>query len=169
MRRLKFAWLAVVLACGGTTNAAHPSTSAAATDLAVHRLQEWAPFANASGYDTAATAVIRSTAGWRAAWARIHGGMTPMPILPAIDFNRNVVVLVAVGTQSSGGHGLAITRATVNGGAIRIDAVHTTPGIGCGVTMEVTQPVDVVRLETRAPTISFDVTTAAGTPCPGGE
>lgn len=169
MRPLRFAWLAVVLACGGTTKAAQPSTSAAPADLVVHRLQEWAPFANASGYDTAETAVIRSTGAWRAAWTRIHGGMTPLPLLPAVDFNRNIVVLVAVGTQSSGGHGLAITRATVNAGAIRIHAVHTTPGVGCGVTMELTQPVDVVRLETRAPTVAFDMTTTVGTPCPGGE
>ncbi|MEO8479468.1 MAG: protease complex subunit PrcB family protein [Gemmatimonadota bacterium] len=169
MRRLRFAWLAGVLACASTTSAGHPSTSAAPTDLAVHRLQEWAPFANASGYDTAETAVIRSTGAWRAAWTRIHGGMTPLPLLPVIDFSRNVVVLVAVGTQSSGGHGLAITRATSNAGTVMVHAVHTTPGVGCGVTMELTQPVDVIRLETKAPTISFDVITTAGTPCPGGE
>lgn len=169
MRRLRFALLAVVVACGGTRSAPHPATSAALSDLPLQRLQERAPFAYASGYDTAETAVIRTTTAWRAAWTRIHGGMTPLPLLPAIDFSRSVVVLVAIGTQSSGGHGLAITRAESNAGAVIVHAVHTTPGLGCGVTMELTQPVDVVRLETKTPTISFDVTTATGTPCPGGE
>lgn len=174
MRRLRLALLTVVLACGGTTNGGmtnggRPSSSAAPTDLPLQRLQERTPFAYASSYDTAKTAVIRTTAAWRAAWARIHGGMVPLPLLPAIDFSRSVVVLVAIGTQSSGGHGVAVTRAVVAEGAVKVHAVHTMPGAGCGVTMELTQPVDVVRIATTAQTITFEVTTATGTPCPGAE
>jgi len=164
MRRLGLAWLTVVLACGGAANGSHPSATASPASLPLHRLQERAPFAYASGYDTAETTVIRTRAAWQAAWTRLHGGMTPLP-----DFSRNVVVLVAVGTQSSGGHGVAITRAALDADAVRVHAVHTLPGPGCGVTMELTQPVDVVRLATTAQTITVEVDTTTAPPCPGAE
>lgn len=169
MHRLRFALLTVVVACGGAASGSHPSTTASPTSLPLHRLQERAPFAYASGYDTAETVVIRTGAAWRAAWTRIHGGMMPLPVMPAIDFSRNVVVLVAVGTQSSGGHGVAITRADLDAGTVTVHAVHTLPGPGCGVTMALTQPVDVVRLATTAQTITFKVTARTAPPCPGAE
>lgn len=166
MHRVGFVLLTSVMACAGAAQGAHRSAVSTASDIPVHRFQDGAPFANSSGYDTAETAIIRTTDAWQAAWRRVHGGMTPLPPVPAVDFSRNVVAIVAMGTQASGGHGVRIEAAQLTAGTVTVRATRTTPGARCGVTMALTQPVDVVRLGTTSANIVFDVATTAGAPCP---
>jgi hypothetical protein len=55
-----------------------------------------------------------------------------------------VVIAVAAGQRSSGGHGIAVERVVRAGAGLAVDVVETVPGPGCVNTQQLTQPVDVV-------------------------
>lgn len=163
---LRMLALLFLAACSGATHGSPPPLSAGPTAVPLFRLQERAPFAYASGFDAARTEAIRTKAEWQAAWSQLHGGMTPLPPAPVIDFSKEMLVLVAVGEQPSGGFGVTIREATRAGSVVTIHAIHTKPGMGCAVTMALTQPVDIVRLATRADSVVFDLRPVIGAPCP---
>ena len=83
--------------------------------------------------------VIRDANGWAAFWSELGVGDRP-----ALDFTRDLVVAVAAGQQSSGGHEISVTQVTNANGELRIEVVETSPGPNCMTTTALTQPVDVV-------------------------
>jgi hypothetical protein len=108
-----------------------------------------------SGFDEPAELVIRDRAALEAAWARVFNQVQGNPP-PAVDFAKETVILVALGTRSTGGHSVhvdAVTR-TVGGAVVRYTA--TRPGDGCMSTQSLTSPVDVVRMPHIEGTVRFE-------------
>ena len=70
---------------------------------------------------------------------------------PTINWESDIVILVAAGRQSSGGHGVTVSRATAESGRLEIEVVTTAPGPNCVATMALTQPAEIVAI--RAPGI----------------
>lgn len=100
-----------------------------------------------SGLVTSERLVVRDAAAWQTLWNRIHSGRTPTPPLPAVDFSRDMVVVVAMGQKSSGGYNILLERATEEAGdGIAIAVLSSSPGANCVVTMAVTAPVDIATL-----------------------
>ena len=63
---------------------------------------------------------------------------------PEVNFSRDLVIAVASGEHSSGGHQIVVQQVTRDGGELRIEVVDTSPGPDCMTTSALTQPVDVV-------------------------
>jgi hypothetical protein len=63
-----------------------------------------------------------------------------------VDFGRELVIAVSAGQRPSGGHEIAVQRASLDGGQLRIEVLQTTPGEGCMATAALTQPVDLVAV-----------------------
>lgn len=101
-------------------------------------------FRSSSGVREPGTAVIRDVEGWQAAWETITANHSPRPALPAVDFAREMVVLVALGMRSSGGYSAEIRRVLRTGDGISVDYVARSPGSDCFVTGAITHPIDVV-------------------------
>jgi hypothetical protein len=94
--------------------------------------------------------VLRDRAAWEAAWRQLQAGLAAGPA-PAVDFAREMVVVVAAGQKSSGGHAVRVDgTSTAPDGALVLHVTATAPGEGCMSTMALTSPVDVVRVP-RAP------------------
>lgn len=93
-----------------------------------------------SGWDTAQTMVYRDSAAFRSAWAQLFPIPSMRPALPAIDFEKFRVFIVASGTRSSGGYRLALDEGHVVGDTALISITEFTPPAGCGVTMDLTAP-----------------------------
>jgi hypothetical protein len=100
--------------------------------------------------------VIRDEAAWAAVWQRIHQGTAAPPPLPSADFTREMLVVVALGQRSSGGHSILLESAEVAGDAMVVRVRTIAPGTGCGTTMALTQPVDIGRVRRREGTVRFD-------------
>jgi hypothetical protein len=84
---------------------------------------------------------------------------------PAVDFAREMVVLVAAGEQSSGGHSVRVNGTSTGAdGALVVHVTRTAPGPGCMSTMVITSPVDVVRVPRVAGAVRTDTRTVAE-PC----
>lgn len=80
-------------------------------------------------------------------WEKIHCKViSPVPPLPEIDFSREMLAVVGLGTRSTGGHGIVIARAFEKDGKLVVIVRKQSPGKNCFTTQAVTQPVDIVRL-----------------------
>ena len=76
-----------------------------------------------SAIDEPRQVTVRSAAEWGALWTE-NGASAP---LPAVDFSRETVVGVFLGTPRSAGYGVQIVRAVGNGGALIVEYVETAP------------------------------------------
>ena len=108
-----------------------------------------------TGFTERARVVIRSDAQWAQAWDRVVDRVMPKPERPAVDFSREIVVLVAMGQRPSGGYAVAIDGVFEADGRLYVRVNERSPGQSCFVTAALTQPVDAVRVPRRDLGVSF--------------
>ena len=121
---------------------AEPDTSTAGalepgTDVEIRRIGRWV----SSGIRGARRLVIRDPATWTQFWSELGAG-----VRPEVNFSHDIVIAVAAGERSSGGHDIEVRQVTRAGGQLRIAVMETYPSSGCTTTMALTQPVDVVMV-----------------------
>ena len=108
-----------------------------------------------TGFDEGAELVIRERAALESSWARVFNQVQGNPA-PAVDFARESVILVALGTRRTGGHDVRVDAITRSGDGAVVRYTATSPGPGCITTQGVTSPVDVVRTARIAGTVRFE-------------
>jgi hypothetical protein len=144
--------VAVSASCGGSD-----LTQPAGTSLPIVRLRsEPYSFTFYSGLDKRARLVVRDPVTWRAIWNQIYLRQSPVPPLPQVDFSRDMIVVAALGTRSTGGYSILLvgaSEAANNGVAVIVNS--SSPGSKCIVTEAFTQPVDIARLPLRDGAVSF--------------
>jgi hypothetical protein len=86
-------------------------------------------------------------------WTEIGRGGPP----PDVDFGRDIVALVAAGTQPNGCYAIKIRSMDLRGGLLRIDADLTEPGTACVCPAVVVHPVHAARLRRTNRQADFDV------------
>ena len=96
--------------------------------------------------------VIRDAAAWAVLWKEHKGDAAP---LPAVDFNKAMVLGVFLGSQPNGCYSTSFSRVYRNGK--KIVAVHadTVPGMGVMCTMNITTPAELVVVERSDATVEF--------------
>ena len=103
------------------------------------------PFLQSSGIDEELRTVIQSSAEFAAFWSRAHRRFGEQPASPAIDFEREMIIVAAMGTRPTGGYGIYIDSAAVVKGSFAVFVRSVRPGATCGTTAALTQPVDLAR------------------------
>jgi hypothetical protein len=88
--------------------------------------------------------VIRDGAAWADIWSRIASPFRPAPPVPAVDFDRNVVIVASMGAQGSSGYAITVDEVGITGGEARVSVTEVSPASGCIVLAEITDPVAVV-------------------------
>jgi hypothetical protein len=145
--------LAAALACRGPFMSGQPGPREA---IPVTRLRETAAaFTDYSGFADPLYTVVRDSLAWQQAWHTLNKPFIPPPPLPAIDFQRQVVVVAALGARPSGGYDILIENATEDSTGVEIGVRVTRPGTGCITPAVVTQPVDVATIPVTRRTIHF--------------
>jgi hypothetical protein len=147
---LALAALLLTTACGNAgpvgTDGAH-SAGPTGESLSVTRLRaEPYSFTFSSGYTDSARVVVRDARGWEAVWREVWRNETPVPPLPAIDFEREMVVVAALGSRRSGGYGIVVEGARRTAGGVEVSILKQSPGPRCGVAAAITTPADIARL-----------------------
>jgi len=119
--------------------AARPDSASepAASDVEIQRIGRWI----SSGIRGSRRLVIRDPDTWSRFWSELGAGVRPQ-----VDLGRNLVIAVASGERSSGGHDIAVQKVSRSGGDLRIEVLETSPGPGCMTTSALSQPVDVVMV-----------------------
>jgi len=114
-------------------------------------------FAQYSGVAQAQNFVIRDATAWNDLWQRIYANLNPVPPPPDIDFSREMVVAVALGTRNSGGYNVLLTQAAADSAGILVSASATSPGARCVTTQALTQPLDIGRIAHSDQPVRFTV------------
>lgn len=142
----------VVLAAGGCGLAPVTGVPADATLVPDDRVE---PLLEESygNLDEEAREVVRTPDLWADAWQRLHGGGSPVPERPTVDFERSVVVVAAMGSRPSGGYDIEVEGVHRQGETLYVVVRETSPGERCGVTLAMTAPTTAVRV----PRVSGDV------------
>ena len=110
---------------------------------------------NTSGYPEPAELVLRDRAAFETAWRTLFSGNQGTP-LPAVDFTKSTLVLLALGEQRTGGHAVRFDRVTRQGGAAVVHYTVTQPGPGCMSTMMITSPVELVSVPRISGEVRFE-------------
>jgi hypothetical protein len=103
----------------------------------IQRIGRWI----SSGIRGSRRLVIRDPDTWSRFWSELGAGVRPQ-----VDLSRNLVIAVASGERSSGGHDIAVQKVSRSGGELRIEVLETSPGPECLTTSALSQPVDVVMV-----------------------
>jgi hypothetical protein len=108
-----------------------------------------------TAFDEPTELVIRDRRALESAWTLLFNHVQGEP-LPAVDFTRETVLLVALGRRSSGGHAVQVDAVTRSGDGAVVRYVATSPGPGCMATQSLTSPADLVRTPRIAGAVRFE-------------
>jgi hypothetical protein len=144
--------LIAMIACSAATIDSSPP----GTPLQITRLRaEPYSFTSASGFDQPARLVISDPTTWATAWQQTFKGSLPVPPVPDVDFSREVIVLAALGSHSTGGYGILVEGASATDTGTSIEIRSISPGSNCVTTQAFTQPVDIARVPRRDGPVAF--------------
>ena len=104
-----------------------------------------------SAIDQPRQVTVRSAAEWGALWKE-HGANAP---LPAVDFSREMVVGVFVGTRPTAGYGVEIVRAIGNSSTLVVEYVETAPSRDTITAQVLTAPYHLAAIPKRDGTVTF--------------
>jgi len=94
--------------------------------------------------------IVRDSDEWTRLTARSASNQPPGPPAPAVNWQIDMCVVVALGTRPSGGYRVLIDTIDVIDGHIRVLAWEIRPGRNCGTTRALTHPFHVVAAPAHA-------------------
>jgi hypothetical protein len=102
--------------------------------------------------------VARTPAEWQVEW----NNHSPAEKLPVVDFARNMVVGVFLGTQPSAGYNVEIVGVKTDGDALVVEYVRRQPGRGQMAAQILTQPFHLVSVPRHEGTVRFVAVSSIG-------
>jgi hypothetical protein len=99
-----------------------------------------------SGLTERRTYVITDSRRWAAFWATAYAETAVLPPLPEIDFAWEMVIAVALGQQTTGGHAVTVEQVLLVGDTVQVLVSETAPAGDCIVPQALTQPYHIVRV-----------------------
>ena len=106
---------------------------------------------DASGQQLAKQVTVRTAAEWKALW-KDHA---PTEKMPAVDFARDMVVGIFLGTKPSAGHEVEIVGVRSEGKDLVVEYVQKQPAPGTMAAQILTEPFHLVAVPKHAGTVRF--------------
>ncbi len=103
--------------------------------------------------------VIRSAGDWDTLW-REHAG--PDAEAPAVDFGREMVVGVFLGSRNTGGYSVEITGVDRTAGTIVVHYAERTPERGMMLAQVITSPFELVKVPRADGEVKFEKVAPSG-------
>jgi hypothetical protein len=104
-----------------------------------------------SGQQLAKQVTVRTTAEWKALWKE-HG---PAEKMPAVDFTKNMVVGIFLGSKPSTGYEVEIVGVRTQGPDLIVEYVQKQPAQGTLAAQILTEPYHLVSAPRHAGTVRF--------------
>lgn len=99
-----------------------------------------------SGIEEKRQIVITGIEALRNIWTEVFSIYHPAPGLPEIDFEKNTIIGVFMGTLSTGGYSIEIVEITETAKHILVKYRVSSPSPGSMVTMALSQPYHIVSM-----------------------
>jgi hypothetical protein len=113
-----------------------------------------------SGIEERTENLIRTASDWQALW-KAHRGSGPAP---PVDFAKETIAAVFLGTRPTGGYSIEIVRARRDGTALVLEYVERRPAADSIVTQALTSPFHIVKLPKHDGPASFHNVSPAPSP-----
>jgi hypothetical protein len=106
---------------------------------------------NASEQQDARQVTVRTAAEWSTLW-KSHA---PAAKMPAVDFNKNMVVGIFLGTKPSDGHQVEIVGVRTQDKDLIVEYVQRQPGRGTMAAQILTEPYHLVAVAKHPGPVRF--------------
>jgi protease stability complex PrcB-like protein len=103
--------------------------------------------------DTPRQVTVRTGAEWAVAWRAHAGDDRPAPV---VDFSKEMVVGVFLGTRRTSGYGVEIVRTREENGALVVQYVETPPSPRAVTAQVITMPYHLVAVPQRPGEVKFE-------------
>jgi len=120
-----------------------------------------------SGIEARRGEVISDPNRWSAVWSEIHQGRSPQPPLPPADFERELVILAAMGSAPDSCWRIEVKSVTFPSRELEVAVEENRAPLDCACLTVIVNPVHVVRASRTAEIrarFQFDRRITAG-PC----
>jgi hypothetical protein len=107
-----------------------------------------------SRLEASARVVIRSPTEWTR-YQELLGGAPDGAPVPAVDFERDMVILVAMGQRPTGGYQIEVSQVVRADTLLTATVTETAPGRSCMTTQAFTAPAVAVRVPRFAGQVRF--------------
>jgi hypothetical protein len=107
-----------------------------------------------SNVDESKTVVVRDAAAWKTLW---HGH-APNRALPAVDFSKEMVVAVFMGSRTTSGYDVTIQATREEGGALVVAYRDTMPARDAMTAQVITAPYHLAAVPMHAGDVRFEKT-----------
>ena len=104
-----------------------------------------------SGQQTAKQVTVRTAAEWKALWKE-HA---PTEKMPSVDFAKNMVVGIFLGTKPSAGNEVEIVGVRTQEKDLIVEYAQKQPGRGTMAAQILTEPFHLVAVPKHAGTVQF--------------
>ena len=106
---------------------------------------------DASGQQIGRQVTVRTAAEWKALWKE-HA---PTEKMPEVDFTRNMVVGIFLGSKPSAGHDVTIVGVRAQDKELIVEYVQKQPARGTMAAQILTEPYHLVSVPQHAGTVRF--------------
>lgn len=108
--------------------------------------EEMADGNNAVGVEDETYYLVRTEEALRTLWNRAYGSRLQVPDVPEVNFSRETVVALFMGSRPTGGYSLEVESVTIEGGEVYVDVNRIEPGPDEITTQALTSPWTMIRI-----------------------
>jgi hypothetical protein len=109
-----------------------------------------------SGRIDATRAVLSTPTAFERVWREAHANLRTIPELPAVDFEKEIVIVAAMGMQGGTGRDIAITRVRDRGNVTHVAVEVRTLDPKCESFPQIEFPTVMVRVPRTLSTVVFE-------------
>lgn len=99
--------------------------------------------------------VITNNDDYQKLMGEVYANLDQMPRIPDVDFTKNDVVAVFMGTKNTGGYAINFDKVIKRTDAVTCAVFESSPGKNCSVTEALTQPYEIVKIPKMNKKIKF--------------
>jgi hypothetical protein len=99
-----------------------------------------------SGITESKEVVANNAAEWKKLWETHTAGSKPAGKMPEIDFEKETVIVAAMGRKNTGGYSIEITKAEKVGDKLRVTVRKKNPPKGAMTIQTLTAPIHIVAV-----------------------
>lgn len=108
-----------------------------------------------SGIQEVKRVVIRDAVAWEKFWQEHAAKATPVPPLPEIHFQQEMVIITTLGTKRSGGHRIEIREVAAHGKELKVTVQTAAPKPGGMTISALTAPYHFIALPRSEAVVIF--------------
>lgn len=108
-----------------------------------------------SGFEAPQTKVISNTTELKEVWTQAISRFHDKPEIPVIDFEKNQVLLIALGVKNNGGYKIEIEKIIENKNSIVVNYFENKPGVNCMIIQAIVFPFELIEIPKNSKNAEF--------------